>query len=190
MNSVSSSNTRGWSVFLGIVLILAGLISIAAPLFAGIAASVFFGWLILVAGLAHLAYAWYQRGAGAVLWQVLVGIAYLAAGLYMLYAPLAGLAVLTFVLAVYIAAEGVFELAAFSKLRRFRASKWFLVDGIISLALAGLIFFHWPTSSFWFLGTLVGISLLFSGVARLVLSMRPVPSIRAAEPGSHTQRAA
>jgi uncharacterized membrane protein HdeD (DUF308 family) len=50
---------------------------------------------------------------------------------------------------------------------------WFLVDGLVSLLLAGLIFFHWPSSSFWAVGTLVGISLLFSGIARLTFPMRP-----------------
>jgi uncharacterized membrane protein HdeD (DUF308 family) len=45
------------------------------------------------------------------------------------------------------------------------------VDGLISLLLAGLIFFHWPSSSLWAVGTLVGISLLFSGIARITLPM-------------------
>jgi uncharacterized membrane protein HdeD (DUF308 family) len=43
------------------------------------------------------------------------------------------------------------------------------LDGIISLVLAGLISFGWPSSSFWAIGTLVGISFLFSGIARLTM---------------------
>ena len=78
---------------------------------------------------------------------------------------------LTLVLAFYIALEGAFELAVFSRLRRLRGSVWFLVDGLVSLLLAGLIFFRWPSSSLWAVGTLVGISLLFSGIARLTLPM-------------------
>jgi uncharacterized membrane protein HdeD (DUF308 family) len=46
-----------------------------------------------------------------------------------------------------------------------------LIDGLISLLLAGLIFFHFPSSSLWALGTLVGISMLMSGIARLTLPM-------------------
>jgi uncharacterized membrane protein HdeD (DUF308 family) len=80
---------------------------------------------------------------------------------------------LTLVLVFYIVLEGVFELGVFFMLRRRRGSIWFLVDGLISLLLAGLIFFHWPSSSFWAVGTLVGASLLFSGIARLSLAMRP-----------------
>lgn len=159
-------------MFLGILLLLAGLLSIAVPLFGGIAASVFFGWLILLAGIAHLVYAWSERGAGAVLWQILIGIVYVIAALYMLILPVAGVVAIALVLAIYIALEGIFELVVFSSVRRLGGSVWFLVDGLISLLLAALILFHWPVSSFWAVGTLVGISLLFSGIARLSLPMR------------------
>ena len=181
MNQSASSSSRTWSILLGVVLLIAGFLSIAAPWFAGIAASVFFGWLILFAGIAHLVYAWSERGAVAVLWQVLIGIVYVVAALWMMLRPVAGVVALTLVLAVYIAIEGVFELAMFAVVRRRRRAVWFLVDGIISLLLAGLIFFHWPASSLWAVGTLVGVSLLFSGFARLTLPMRP--AIVAGVPG-------
>ena len=160
-----------WSVALGILLLVAGLLAIALPPIAGIAASVFFGWLLLFAGVAHLVYAWSERGAGAVLWQVLIGVVYVIAALYMLVLPVAGLVTLTLVFAYYIVVSGIFELVVFTRLRRLRGSAWFLVDGLVSLLLAGLIFFHWPLSSLWFIGTLVGISLLLSGIARITLPL-------------------
>jgi uncharacterized membrane protein HdeD (DUF308 family) len=166
---VSYPRSAGWSIFVGALLLLAGLLAIAAPFFAGIAASVFFGWLILFAGVAHLVYAWSERGGGAILWQVLIGLVYVIAALYMLVLPIAGVVALTLVLALYIAIEGAFELVVFSMLRRLRGAVWFLIDGLVSLLLAGLIFFHWPSSSLWAVGTLVGISLLFSGIARMTL---------------------
>ena len=171
--TASSSSSRTWSILIGVVLLIAGFLAIAAPWFAGIAASFFFGWLILFAGVAHLIYAWSERGAGAVLWQILIGIVYVAAALWMMLRPVAGVVALTLVLGIYIALEGIFELAMFTAVRRLRGGIWFLIDGLISLLLAGLIFFHWPASSLWAVGTLVGVSLLFSGIARLTLPMRP-----------------
>jgi uncharacterized membrane protein HdeD (DUF308 family) len=44
-----------------------------------------------------------------------------------------------------------------------------LVDAIITLMLAILIWAHWPFSSAW-ATKLVGVSLIFSGVSRLMLS--------------------
>jgi uncharacterized membrane protein HdeD (DUF308 family) len=162
----------GWSIFLGILLVLAGLLAIAAPFMAGIAASIFFGWLILIAGVAHLIYAWAERGAGKILWQILVGVVYLIAAFYMLTHPVRGVVAMTLVLALYIAVQGIFELVIYTRWRRLPGTSWFLIDGIVSLLLAGLIFFHWPSSSAWAVGTLVGISLLMSGIARLAMPTR------------------
>jgi uncharacterized membrane protein HdeD (DUF308 family) len=165
------THSGSWSIFLGVLLFIGGLMAIALPLFAGIAASVFFGWLLIFAGGAHLVYAWSERGAGAILWQILIGVAYLIAALYMLVLPVAGVIALTLVLAVYIAVSGIFELAVFFRLRGLPGTIWFLIDGLASFLLAGLIFFHWPSSSVWAIGTLVGISLLLSGIARITLPL-------------------
>src|SRR6202050_869785 len=103
------STTR--AIAMGVVLVLAGMVAIAVPFIAGIAASVVFGWVLLIGAIAHLVYAWSERRAGAVLWQVLIGIAYLIAALYMLVLPVAGVITLTLVLACYIVVAGIFELA-------------------------------------------------------------------------------
>jgi len=162
---------------MGALLLLAGVASIAIPVFGGIAASIFFGWLLLFSSAAHLGYAWTRRGAGAVLWQILVGVAYLIAALYLFFVPVAGMVALTLVLAFYIAVEGILELVIFSALRPLHGSVWFLVDGAVSLLLAALILIHWPSSSLWALGTLVGISLVMSGIARMTgMPLRVVPA--------------
>jgi uncharacterized membrane protein HdeD (DUF308 family) len=169
--------TSAWSFAMGALLLLAGLVAIAVPFFGGIAASMFFGWLLLFSSAAHLGYAWTRRGAGAVLWQILVGVAYLIAALYLFVVPVAGMVALTLVLAFYIAVEGILELVIFSALRPLHGSVWFLVDGMVSLLLATLILVHWPSSSLWALGTLVGISLVMSGVARMTgTALRTVPA--------------
>jgi uncharacterized membrane protein HdeD (DUF308 family) len=172
MSALDARQSRtGWSIFLGILLIVFGVIAIASPYFAGIAATIFFGWLVLFGGITHLVYAWSERGAGAIIWQILIGLVYLAAGIYMLMQPVGGLLTVTLVLGYYIAIEGVLELVAYFKLRRLPGTVWFLVDGIVSLLLACLIFYHFPSSSGWVVGTLVGISMLMSGIARLTLGM-------------------
>jgi uncharacterized membrane protein HdeD (DUF308 family) len=56
-------------------------------------------------------------------------------------------------------------------------STWLLFDGIITLILSALIWSSWPSSAEWAIGTLLGINMLFSGAARLSLSLaaRRVP---------------
>ena len=100
-----------------------------------------------------------------------MGILYTFVGVYASLHPLAGLASLTFVLAIYLLAEGVLELVLSFRLRPLPGSNWLLFDGIITLILAILIWKNWPSSSEWVIGTLVGFSMLFSGAARLSLSL-------------------
>jgi len=50
-------------------------------------------------------------------------------------------------------------------------SSWVLIDGIITLLLGLMIYLQWPSSSAWAIGTLVGISMIISGVTRVMLSL-------------------
>jgi len=100
-----------------------------------------------------------------------LGILYILVGVYALVNPVAGLASLTLVLAIYLFMEAVLELILSFRLRPLAGSNWLLIDGIITLILAVLIWRSWPSSSEWVIGTLVGISMLFSGAARLSLSL-------------------
>jgi heme/copper-type cytochrome/quinol oxidase subunit 1 len=108
---------------------------------------------------------------GGVLWQVLLAIVYGIAGIYMLMNPLLGVLSVTLLLAVFLLAEGILEIALYFRIRRVRHGGWILFDGIVTLILGILIWAHWPSSSVWVIGTLVGISLMFSGISRFMLSL-------------------
>jgi uncharacterized membrane protein HdeD (DUF308 family) len=157
----------GLAILVGILLILAGLFAISLPFYAGIAASIVLGWLLLIAGIIHLFFGWHTRSAGAVVWKILVGLAYLFAAFYILDHPGRGLLTLTLILAFYLFFEGIFEAVIYAHLRRLPGSGWFLFDAIITIVLGIMILMSWPVSSVWAVGTLVGISILFSGITRL-----------------------
>jgi uncharacterized membrane protein HdeD (DUF308 family) len=159
-----------WSIVLSVLMIAAGVLAIFSPAIAGVAVTVFYGWLLIFSGLLHLAYAWQAGRAGAVVWEILVGILYGGIGFYLLSRPVAGLASLTLALAIYLAMEGVLEFVLAFQLRPLPGSGWLLFDGIVTLVLAAMIGSAWPISSVWAIGTLVGASMFFSGITRLMLS--------------------
>ena len=159
-----------WSVLLSILLIIAGLLAIALPQMAGVAVDTLIAWLLMFSGVVHLVYAWHTRSAGAALWEVLVGVAYAGVGLYLLAFPVSGLASLTLALALYLLLEGIMEFILSFQLRPMRGTGWLLFDGIVTLILAAMIWSTWPWNTAWVIGTLVGISMLLSGVTRLMLS--------------------
>lgn len=170
----------GGSIALSLFMILAGLLAIVLPAVGGIAVVLVLAWLLMLSGAAHLVFAWYTRTAGALVWELLVGILYLFVGVYTLTHPLSGLASLTLLLAIYLFVEGVLEFILSFRLRPMLGSNWLLFDGIVTLILAVMIWRSLPSSSEWAIGTLVGVSMLFSGIARLSLSMaarRPLARI-------------
>jgi uncharacterized membrane protein HdeD (DUF308 family) len=161
----------GWSIGLSILMILAGFLAIAVPQAAGIAVNLLVAWLLVFSGAAHLVFAWHTRTTGAMVWELLMGVLYIFVGVYLLIHPVAGLASLTLALAIYLFAEGVLELILSFRLRPMPGSSWLMFDGVITLILAVMIWRTWPSSTEWVIGTLVGVSMLFSGISRLMLSL-------------------
>jgi uncharacterized membrane protein HdeD (DUF308 family) len=160
-----------WSIVLSALMIAAGVLAIVSPAVAGVAVTVFFGWLLIFSGILHLAFAWQAGRPGAVVWEILIGILYGGIGFYLLTRPVAGLEALTLALAFYLVIEGVLEFVLSFLLRPLPGSGWLLVDGIVTLVIAAMIVSAWPISSVWAVGALVGVSMFFSGMTRLMLSV-------------------
>jgi len=165
------SHTTGWSIGLSVLMILAGILAIIAPPIFGFAVAVLIGWLLIFSGCAHVAYGWHTRGGGGGGCGILLGMIYALAGAYVLLNPLAGLSTLTLALAMYLFLEAVLDFVLSFWLRPATGSGWLLVDGMVTLILAVMIWRTWPASSSWAIGTLVGVSMLFSGFARLMISL-------------------
>ncbi|MGH9544680.1 MAG: HdeD family acid-resistance protein [Terriglobales bacterium] len=160
-----------WSIVWGVLLILFGIVAIGSPLLAAVAVSALIAWLIILAGVVHLVVAFHAHGAGSLIWKLLVGVAYIFIGGYLLLHPLLGVASLTLLLASLFLVEGVLDLGLYFKLRPARGTAWVLFDGLVTLLLALFIGFHWPSSSAWAIGTLVGVSMIMSGVTRVMMSL-------------------
>ncbi|HET9401880.1 MAG TPA: HdeD family acid-resistance protein [Candidatus Acidoferrales bacterium] len=175
MNSVAAPSIAkqavGWSIALSALMILAGVVAIASPAAAGIAVNILVAWLLVFSGGTHLVFAWHTRTTRGFLWELLVGILYLSIGIYLLTHPVAGLASLTIALAIYLVMEAILEFVLGFVLRPLPGTGWLLFDGLVTLILAAMIARTWPSSSEWVIGTLVGISMIFSGTSRLAISL-------------------
>jgi len=159
-----------WSILCGVVLIVLGMLAVGSPALAAVVVNAAIAWLIVLAGAVHLSLAFYSHTAGSVLWKLLVGLAYIVFGIYLIAHPTLGVVTLTLVLASLFLIEGILDISLFFQMRAMRGSGWILADGIITLALGLMIYLRWPSSSNWAIGTLVGASLIVSGVTRLMLS--------------------
>jgi len=160
-----------WSLLWGASLIILGMLAVGSPFLAAVAVNAFLAWLIVFAGVVHVIIAFHAHRAGSMIWRLLVGLAYVFFGGYLIAHPALGVVSLTLVLASLFVIEGIFDIALFFRMRSMQGSSWILLDGIVTLLLGLMIYMQWPSSSAWAIGTLVGVSMIISGVSRLMLSL-------------------
>ena len=98
-------------------------------------------------------------------------IVFAIGGIYILTHPLLAINTLTVLLAVVIFLVGVFDIITYFRMQRESPSGWMLVNGIAAVILGALIWVHWPSSSAWAIGTLVGVNLLLTGITRLMFGV-------------------
>lgn len=159
------------SLLMGILLIVLGIVGIALPAVSTIFAETWFALILISAGAAKLVYAFQTRDDGGFIWKLLLSILYIATGVMLFVNPLTGILTLTLLLGTFLLTEGVFELILAFRLRPQQNWTSALFNGIITLLLGAMIWFQWPFDAPWLLGTLVGTSVLFTGISRVMLSL-------------------
>jgi uncharacterized membrane protein HdeD (DUF308 family) len=180
----------GASLLLSVLLIIFGVFAIALPIVSSIGVAIVVGWLVILAGITQLIHAFRSEGVGHIVWKLIVAALYLVAGVYLLAHPALGAAGLALVLGVFLFAEGIADVFAyFSTPKRVR-SPWMLVDGVITLVLGFLIWNQWPSNSLWVIGTLVGISMVMTGIARFMMTLAVRRLVRHPDVASSEPRAA
>jgi uncharacterized membrane protein HdeD (DUF308 family) len=152
------------------VAILLGIAAILLPSFSTLVVETWIGLILISVGAGNTLYAIRSRPAGFG-WQIFLGILYIGTGVLLLVNPLGGALTLTLLLGTFFLTEGVFESIMAFKLRPQTNWGWVLANGIITFSLGLLLWFGWPQDAFWTLGTLVGVSVLSTGVSRLMLAL-------------------
>ena len=154
------AKTAKW---VGIFLVVAGVLALLAPLGAGLSLTLMLGVLMLMSGVAHLLLVFRAGSFGQGILMALIGVLSLVAGGYMISQPVSALATLTLFLAAYFVASGVVQAIAAFSARPEPGWGWVMFGGVLSLLLGLMIWRQFPVSGIWALGTLVGIQLVFSG---------------------------
>jgi len=169
------------SLWIGAILIILGIVGIVIPSASTIVVETWVALMLVSGGAAKGVYAFQNRERGGFIWQLLLSTLYIATGVMLFFYPLTGVLTLTLLLGSFLLSEGVFELILAFRLRPQQNWTWVLVDGIVTLVLGGLIWFQWPFNAPWLIGTLVGVSVLSTGISRVMLSLNAPPSLERAD---------
>ncbi|HVN07756.1 MAG TPA: DUF308 domain-containing protein [Patescibacteria group bacterium] len=171
----------GWFIVVSVLFIVIGVFAIVEPAVAGLGVTLLVGWLLIFGAVGHFLAAFKGGGALQVSFQILIAVVYVFGGVYCITHPLLAIGTLTLLLAAVILAAGVIEIISYFRLKGHVASGWMLLNGIVALLLGGMIWLHWPSSTVWAIGTLVGVRLLMTGMTRLMFGIAARKLLRRAE---------
>lgn len=164
-----------WRLFLfqGLVTLALGIFAVALPVAATIAVDIFIGWLFLVCGIVGLFAIFSTRNIPAFTWNLVTAALSTAIGILLIWHPVAGAQSLTILLTVLFLVEGVFQIATSIAYRDVVRESWgwMLTSGIADLVLVVIIILGWPMTANWALGLLVGVNLITSGFAVVMVAI-------------------
>ena len=167
----SQSVKEHWKLFLveGIVLLLLGVGAILIPVLASLAAAIFLGWLFLIGGVVGAVTTLMARHAPGFWWSLVSAVVTIVAGLFLVGWPITGAVSITIVLAAYLVAEGIASMMFAYEHRGQMSGRWgwLFLNGVIDLAMAGIIVWLLPLAALWALGLIIGIDFIF-GDASLI----------------------
>ena len=169
---------KEWWCFLitGMLLVIAGTLSITYPLFTSFGVVILIGAVLIVSGVATIISAFWAGKWSAFFVHILSGLLYLVIGFVITETPFESLTVLTLMLAGFFIVGGGFRIVM-ALVEKYHHWGWGLVNGVVTLTL-GLIIFrafrHLPEEPggvLWIIGLLVGLELLFNGWTWVMLSL-------------------
>lgn len=180
--ALATSLSVHWKHFLieGFVLVILGVAAIMLPLIATIAIALVVGWIFLLSGVVGLLATFRMRSAPGFWWSLISGILGVAAGIVLLRWPLSGAFSLTLVLTLFLVLEGIVSIMFALEHKRELSGRWgmMLVSGVVDLILAAMIYAGLPGTAAWAIGLLVGINMVFGGLALIAMALharKPAP---------------
>ena len=162
---------RGWFLAVGIATVILGAAALVSPIVATLAISVLVGWVLTIYGALAAIHAFRTARWNGFLWSLFGALLAFGAGIMLLFFPMTGALSLTLLIAAFLLTSGTFRVILSFRLRPADRWGWLLLSGLLAIALAITIALLWPEAAAWIIGMLVGIDLVFSGWASILLAL-------------------
>jgi len=154
----------GWFLFVGILMILLGVVCVGKAQTATTFSILALGWVLAISGGAWLVCSFYAFSWQGVFLYLLDAIIRGVTGYLLIRHPDAGAAGVTMLLAAIFIVGGIFRGAGASVIR-FPRWGWTVFSGLMSFLLGIYLLSSWPAASTYFIGVVIGVDLIFDGAA-------------------------
>lgn len=163
-------------VAFGILSTVFGVLALVLSVSATLASVLLIGFLMCLVGAAQIAVGFRTRSWGRFIAFELTGLVYVVAGLFAVFSPVEASVVLTLLLGAGLIATAASRLYLASQMAGSPNRTALLFAAVATGLLGLLIVIGWPTNSLFILGTLLGIDLLFQGIAWTTFGFRIKPA--------------
>jgi uncharacterized membrane protein HdeD (DUF308 family) len=120
----------------------------------------------------EIVHAFWTRGWDGSVWNIVLGILNVAFGFVLVTRPTSGTLALTYVFGLLLAVSGLFRL--FISFSRASGAGWLmLLSGALGIVAGLVILTGWPFTGLWVLGFVLGVDLVFHGIAWFAYAWRP-----------------
>ena len=156
---------KNWGVilFMGVLLIIAGVSAIYYPWFWTGGVVLMLGWVILLSGIFRFVDAFATMKQGGFIWKIMGSLLYILAGIFILKFPLTGAVTLTLILGMFFIIEGISKTALAAEIKPLKGWVWTMFDGTLTILFGILVLAFLGNAALWLVGLLLGIKLLFAG---------------------------
>ena len=161
-----------WILVMGVLMVLVGMFCLNNPFAASLSVQILAAVGFFLAGIMNIMMAVSNKDdAGMTRFlNGLLGVVLIYLAISLIKNPLAGLITLTLAVALLILTMGVVRILIAFGMRPMSGWVWILISGIVSVLLAVMVFMNMPEIAIGFLGLLLGIDLIMSGVSSVFLA--------------------
>lgn len=156
----------GWLIFLGILNVILGFLAVVFTGISTLVSVIYLGWMLLFSGVATVYFAFKLRKIGGHWSLYIFGTLAIVCGVLYLINPAANAFALTLLVAIFLFTSGLVTLISVF-FEKYRHKGWVVLNSLISILCAVIIYTEWPFSGTWVLGTFFGVYLLFHGVTQI-----------------------
>lgn len=94
-------------------------------------------------------------------------------GAFMVFMPMMSMQIWTLLIGLTLLVGGFVRLLVALGMMQRAGSFWRFFSAGVSIVLGAMVTWGWPASSFWFIGTIIAVEMIFSGWTLLFLSLSP-----------------